>query len=338
MGDAGSQLLGFLAVTLSLHISQVSEPMSRTFPLLLLGFPILDTLAVMMERIRKKVSPFKADKNHFHHKLLRLGLRHDEAVVAIYILQFLLVLSAFVLRFHSEWTLLLIYLAFSVAVLVGFHWTDKNGWKLSRRDFLDQLVQEKLGSLYNYKILIKSCFGLLELGTPLLLFTCCLGLVEVPMYVGIVSLSLLLGLIAIAVLLRSWNIGMLRLILFIMIPYLVFIAHMQLPQLVNVGSQVAYHLSFGLMVILGVLTLKFTRRRKGFKANPFDFLIILASFLVTSVPEIKNTVADVSLITAKMIALFFAFEVLLGEIRAKVFRLNLFMVFTLGMVFVKSLL
>jgi hypothetical protein len=39
-----------------------------------------------------------------------------------------------------------------------------------------------------------------------------------------------------------------------------------------------------------------------------------------------------------MIALFFAFEVLLGETRNKVTRLNLFMVISLGTVFVKSLI
>lgn len=338
MGDAGSQLLGFLAVTLALYISQNSEPISRTFPLLLLGFPILDTLTVMMERLRKGVSPFKADKNHFHHKLLRLGLRHAEAVVAIYSLQFILVLSAFLLRFHSEWALLLIYIAFSGMVLFGFHWADKHRWTVPRRDLLDRLIQGRLAMLYHPRIMIRASFGALELGTPLLLFTCCLCMVEVPRYVGVVSSGLLAGLVGSALLYRTWNIGILRLILFVMIPYLVFVAHLQLPQLVNGSGQIAYHLSFGLMAFLAVLTLKSTRRQKGFKANPFDFLIIMASFLVTSIPEVKNTVADVSLITAKMIALFFAFEVLLGEIRNKMFRLNIFMVFVLGTVLVKSFL
>jgi UDP-GlcNAc:undecaprenyl-phosphate/decaprenyl-phosphate GlcNAc-1-phosphate transferase len=338
MGDAGSQLLGFIAVTLSLYISQTSEPISRTFPILLLGFPILDTLTVMMERIRKGVSPFKADKNHFHHKLLRLGLQHAEAVVVIYTLQFLVVLSAFLLRFHSEWTLLLIYLVFSGTILLCFHWADKNEWKVPRRDFLDKLIIGYLANVYIRQMMIKGCFGALELGTPLLLFTCCLVMEEVPPYVGVVTLALLVALVGVRLLHRAWNISLLRLILFVMIPYLVFIAHLQLPQLVSAGGQVAFHLSFGLVAFLAVLTLKFTRRQKGFKANPFDFLIILVSFLVTSIPEVKNTVADASLVTAKMITLFFAFEVLLGEIREKVFRLNLFMVFSLGTVFVKSLL
>jgi UDP-GlcNAc:undecaprenyl-phosphate GlcNAc-1-phosphate transferase len=137
---------------------------------------------------------------------------------------------------------------------------------------------------------------------------------------------------------RTWIIGMLRLILFGVIPYLVFVAHLELPFRMSASGQVVYHLSFGLLAFMAVMTLKFTRRQKGFRANPFDFLIVLISFFITSIPTIKNMVADVSLITAEMIALFFAFEVLLGEVRNKIYRLDLFIAIALGTVFVKSLI
>ncbi len=336
MGDAGSQLLGFLAVSLALYISQRSEPISRMFPLLLLGFPILDTLTVMMERIHKGVSPFRADKNHFHHKLMRLGLRHAEAVVVIYGLQFVLVLSAFLLRFHSEWTLLSIYLAFCGSVLLGFFWADRLGWTLPRRDLIDRLITNHAALINKRYMLIKLCFGLLEAGAPLVLFACCLALIDVPLYVGGVAFVLLVVLCCVRLMRRAWMVGVLRLALFVMIPYLVFVAHLHLPQLVSHRAQLAYHLAFGLLAFLAVLTLKFTRRQQGFKANPFDFLIIFVSFIITSIPEIKNAVEDVSLITAKMIAMFFAFEVLLGEARGKVGKLNVFMVIALGTVGIKG--
>src|SRR4030067_831323 len=81
MGDTGSQLLGFLAVTLSLGITQRSTPLSPFLPLLLLGFPVLDTLTVMSERLLAGRSPFHPDKNHFHHKLMRLALFSTEGGV-----------------------------------------------------------------------------------------------------------------------------------------------------------------------------------------------------------------------------------------------------------------
>jgi len=99
MGDAGSLLLGFLAVTLALDVSQSSETVSPLFPLLLLGFPILDTIRVMIERIAAGRSPFYADRNHFHHKLMALGFLHTEAVVIIYLLQAFLVAFAYLSRY-----------------------------------------------------------------------------------------------------------------------------------------------------------------------------------------------------------------------------------------------
>ena len=80
MGDTGSQMLGFLASTLSIGLTQSNPVLSPVIPLLLLGFPVLDTIVVMMERILAGRSPFEADKNHFHHKLIRMGLFHTEAV------------------------------------------------------------------------------------------------------------------------------------------------------------------------------------------------------------------------------------------------------------------
>lgn len=336
MGDAGSQLLGFLAVTMALFVSQNCEPLSRMFPLVLLGFPILDTLTVMSERILKGVSPFKADKNHFHHKLMRLGLRHAGAVVVIYGLQFTLVMSAFFLRFYSEWTLLLIYLVFCASVLAGFFWTDRCGWTVPRYDLLERLAEKTLHSLDRRLVMLKACYGMLEVGAPLLLFVCCLSLVTQPVYMGWLALGLMLALCAVWLLRKSWMTGVLRLVLFVMIPYLVFTANVQSAQLVSGRVLFAFHLSFGCVAFLAVMTLKFTRRKKGFKANPSDFLIILASFIITSIPEIKNAVEDASLITAKLIALFFAFEVLVGETRGEVNKLAIFIMISLGTVAVKS--
>ena len=121
MGDTGSQLLGFLAVTLSLGVTQRETPLSPLLPLLLLGFPVLDTLTVMVERIAAGRMPFSPDKNHFHHKLMRLGLFHTEAVVTIYGITALLTAAAYLLRYHSDWLLLSCYAAFCALVVLDVH-------------------------------------------------------------------------------------------------------------------------------------------------------------------------------------------------------------------------
>jgi len=109
MGDAGSQMLGFMAGSLALWLTQKDAVLSPFLPLLLLGFPILDTLTVMLERLYHGRSPFTADKNHFHHRLMRFGFFHSEAVLMIYALQSAMVGAAFWLRYFNDWFLLMVY-------------------------------------------------------------------------------------------------------------------------------------------------------------------------------------------------------------------------------------
>src|SRR5579883_241279 len=67
MGDSGSQMLGFSVGALAILATQGETcPLSAALPLLLLGLPIMDTLTVMLTRIRAGRSPFSADSNHLH--------------------------------------------------------------------------------------------------------------------------------------------------------------------------------------------------------------------------------------------------------------------------------
>lgn len=114
MGDTGSQFLGYTIGACLIMLTQNHSIYSPVLPLFLLGTPILDTAMVMYERIRAGKSPFKPDKNHLHHKLLRAGLTQEQAVVSIYALHFTLILAGFVLRFAPDWLNLLLY-----ALLLG---------------------------------------------------------------------------------------------------------------------------------------------------------------------------------------------------------------------------
>jgi len=74
MGDAGSVSLGFALAFLSIAITQAPETsVPPVAALLMLGVPITDTLLVMAGRARRRTSPFKADRYHLHHILMRLG-------------------------------------------------------------------------------------------------------------------------------------------------------------------------------------------------------------------------------------------------------------------------
>lgn len=76
MGDAGSMLLGFVAVWLLLNASQGDREssISPTTALWLIGVPLMDMVCVVIRRVMLKQSPFHPDRNHIHYILQDLGL------------------------------------------------------------------------------------------------------------------------------------------------------------------------------------------------------------------------------------------------------------------------
>ena len=84
MGDAGSMVVGYLLAWTLIHLSQ--EPGTRLSPVDVLwcvALPVLDTLAVMYRRLREGKSPFKPDRGHIHHILLRAGLGSRATLIAL---------------------------------------------------------------------------------------------------------------------------------------------------------------------------------------------------------------------------------------------------------------
>lgn len=131
MGDSGSQMLGFSVGALALLATQgEASPLSAALPLLLLGIPIMDTLTVMLTRIRAGRSPFSADSNHLHHRLLALGFAHREAVLLIYLMQVALVLLAYFLRFESDSEVFIAFCVFAAVVVGLLRRANQVGWRL----------------------------------------------------------------------------------------------------------------------------------------------------------------------------------------------------------------
>ncbi len=106
MGDTGSLLLGYSMAAIAVGLAQTDAPHGRIEPVMLgtlLALPIVDTLWVMFIRKLCGRHLFKADQEHFHHRLLRIGLRHNESVVVIYVIMFALGYLAWFGRGLPEW-------------------------------------------------------------------------------------------------------------------------------------------------------------------------------------------------------------------------------------------
>ncbi len=89
MGDAGSYFVGF-CIAVSTLLATYTEyfgarPHAVLAPLCVMAVPLYDMLSVIWIRIREGRSPFQADKSHFSHRLVDLGLTKGQAVLTIYL-------------------------------------------------------------------------------------------------------------------------------------------------------------------------------------------------------------------------------------------------------------
>jgi UDP-GlcNAc:undecaprenyl-phosphate GlcNAc-1-phosphate transferase len=87
MGDSGSLFLGFSVAVVAILLTQNPQyPVEPTFPVLVLLLPIFDTLRVMFLRIFSMRNPFKADKTHLHHLIVRRNFRASKTVTFLWML------------------------------------------------------------------------------------------------------------------------------------------------------------------------------------------------------------------------------------------------------------
>jgi len=84
MGDSGSMLIGFVLAWSLVDLSQgVQRAMAPVTALWLFAVPLIDTLTMMVRRIRKRQSPFTADCEHFHHLLQCAGIGKYQTTLLI---------------------------------------------------------------------------------------------------------------------------------------------------------------------------------------------------------------------------------------------------------------
>jgi UDP-GlcNAc:undecaprenyl-phosphate GlcNAc-1-phosphate transferase len=89
MGDSGAYFIGFMIAAATLLASYTGyhgeKPHAILAPLLVMAVPLYDMTTVISIRLLTGQSPFKADKNHFSHRLVDLGLTKPQAVLTVYL-------------------------------------------------------------------------------------------------------------------------------------------------------------------------------------------------------------------------------------------------------------
>lgn len=92
MGDTGSMTLGFSISFLAISFAMNNQAIkSHSDGAIVVAFsvlivPVFDVIRVVYVRFRTRVPLFKPDQNHLHHKFLKAGMSHSNAMISILVM------------------------------------------------------------------------------------------------------------------------------------------------------------------------------------------------------------------------------------------------------------
>lgn len=104
MGNSGSHFLGFIlaSIALSTHYASLETKVALFAPFLILGLPILDTLFLILMRLKQKKVPFKKSNDHLALRFLALGYSKKKTLLIMLILGGLFSLCGIILTKASS--------------------------------------------------------------------------------------------------------------------------------------------------------------------------------------------------------------------------------------------
>lgn len=149
MGDTGSLTLGYILSALVIHMSVVepSENIKAGNPDMIVAFstllvPLFDVVRVVLHRLREGKNPFLPDQNHFHHKLLRTGMRVRSVMITILCVSLFFIGFNYLLADRMDTTLLLVLdVTIWTAMQLGINYAIRQNKGRGRRQW--NIKQEK---------------------------------------------------------------------------------------------------------------------------------------------------------------------------------------------------
>ncbi|MEI7035765.1 undecaprenyl/decaprenyl-phosphate alpha-N-acetylglucosaminyl 1-phosphate transferase [Fulvimonas yonginensis] len=166
LGDAGSMVIGYILAWTLIHLSQdpKTQELSTIDVLWCVALPVLDTLAVMVRRIREGKSPFKPDRGHIHHMMMQAGLGPRTTLVALVVLAIGLALTGMLTHSLAPGSNLLAFGALTViyVTLMGRIWQKLQAQAAYQADGVRPAIGHKAGALPSNVIRLRSSVSLLS--------------------------------------------------------------------------------------------------------------------------------------------------------------------------------
>ncbi len=315
MGDSGSQFLGYMVVIVAIKSTQgADKAVSAALPLILLAWPIIDTLQVSLQRIAAGQSPFVADRRHLHHRLLGLGFDHYQSVIVIYAVHAVLFLTAYFLRFESDVTIATVFALATGSILGGLHLAQRAGLRIERPEGSASAIASQLAWARDANrlprwipriiaLLVASyawfvCVSTTDLTSDLILLVAAIGALQV-------ILLMLRG--------STRAAGLQRLPAYLMVTLLVYLD--QRWRVADDSHGVVIGILFFALATCVILQFRLSETRRG-QFTPLDALVVLVVLLVPLL--LSRLISDASVAAIgilKIVLLLYALEFLAARPR-----------------------
>ncbi|MBE2895261.1 UDP-N-acetylglucosamine--undecaprenyl-phosphate N-acetylglucosaminephosphotransferase [Spirabiliibacterium falconis] len=131
MGDSGSTLIGFTIIWILLLSTQGSgHPINPVTALWVIAIPLIDMVAVIVRRLRQGKSPFRPDRLHIHHLMMRAGLSSRQA---LFVITFMAALFAGFgilgeVYYIDEWIMFPLF----IILFFVYYYSITRAWRVSR--------------------------------------------------------------------------------------------------------------------------------------------------------------------------------------------------------------
>ena len=179
LGDSGAYYLGFMLSALSLLSNMKgTTALAILVPIIALGLPIMDTLLSMLRRLLQSLdvtaddkeknmvkfffskgkSMVKPDKDHIHHRLLKLGFSQRNAVLTLYVVTFILGAIALSAVYFRNIDQALLITAIALASYIGVRKLGYNEIQFLRDGTLVPLFESSMVSRRLFRVFVDVSF------------------------------------------------------------------------------------------------------------------------------------------------------------------------------------
>lgn len=311
LGDGGSQFLGFTLAFLAVLLTQRVDPaLSPVLPLFFLGMPVIDLLVAMVRRLRSGRSCFQADRDHIHHRLLRLGFTHGDSVVLIYGVHAFFAISALFLRYESDLVLLALYGGLCGLGLALLATAERHGWQVQRG---------RSAAAPEAQLVTRSGRPLIRVGPPLVvavvvplyLVVSSVSAAAVPKDVGFAAIGLFVVLLLELLYRRAGLMLVLRVVVYTTASFVVYLGIFHAPARA-VFSGLAEAAFFTVMILAIGISIRYAAR-EDFRLTPTDYLVVLVVIAMALWSGVRTYGDELALMLIKLIVITYGCELLLSR-------------------------